>query len=343
MKKGDAYEYQRSNLIKRTKRGEEKLRLCEPCLKKGDKNMLSFDEFILYVKNNIEEFMPESFRVKSIEVKEIKKNNGTLLNGLCIHEEDSNITPNIYLEGFYRKYEEGADLPDLLQEIVKVRMKHNKSDINFDIFNDYDLIKKYIFPKIIGRVDWNLDYLSDKPHNHICDLAVVYYVDVTEIFGNNEGTAAVVINNNLMEKWQIGDNDLLFQSFRNLEESEKHNSIFKGMSKVLSCIADDIPGLEELFTDSDELMFVLTSNTNVNGASIILKEGVLRDIYEKIGLMVLIPSSIHEWIIMRAADAEDPEAIRKMIVDINESQVDGDERLSDHPYIFNGKDLAIYE
>ena len=312
-------------------------------LKKGDKNMLSFDEFVLYVKNNIEEFMPESFRIKSIEVKEIKKNNGTLLNGICINEEDSNITPNIYLEGFYRKYEEGADLPDLLNQIVKVRMDHDKSNINIDIFNDYELVKKYIFPKIIGRVDWNMDYLSDKPHNHICDLAVVYYVDITEIFGNDDGTASVVINNNLVEKWKIGESDLLFQSFKNLEGSERYTSVFKGMSKILSCIADDIPGLDELLTDSDELMFVLTNSISVNGASIILKEGVLREIYEKLGLIVLIPSSVHEWIIMRAADVDSPEALRNMINEVNQSQVVENERLSDHPYIFNGKDLAIYE
>lgn len=305
--------------------------------------MLSFDEFVLYVKNNIEEFMPESFRVKSIEVKEIKKNNGTLLNGICINEEDSNITPNIYLEGFYRKYEEGADLPDLLNQIVKVRMDHDKSNINIDIFDDYELVKKYIFPKIIGRVDWNQDYLSDKPHNHICDLAVVYYVDITEIFGNDDGTAAVVINNNLVEKWKIGESDLLFQSFKNLEESERYTSVFKGMSKILSCIADDIPGLDEILTDSDELMFVLTNSISVNGASIILKEGVLRDIYEKLGLIVMIPSSVHEWIIMRAADVDSPEALKNMINEVNQSQVVENERLSDHPYIFNGKDLAIYE
>ena len=305
--------------------------------------MLSFDEFVLYVKNNIEEFMPESFRVKSIEVKEIKKNNGTLLNGLCINEEDSNITPNIYLEGFYRKYEEGTELGVLLHDIVDLRMKHDKNNINLDIFNDYDLVKKYIFPKIIGRVDWNLEYLSDKPHNHICDLAVVYYVDITEIFGNDEGTAAVVINNNLVDKWNIGETDLLFQSFKNLEGSERYTSVFKGMSKVLSCIADDIPGLNEIFTDSDELMFVLTNNLSINGASIILKEGVLRDIYEKLGLIVLIPSSVHEWIIIRAADATDPEGLRDLINGVNTSQVTENERLSDHPYIFNGKDLAIYE
>ena len=204
-------------------------------------------------------------------------------------------------------------------------------------------MKKYIFPKIIGRVDWNLDYLSDKPHNHICDLAVVYYVDITEIFGNDDGTATLVINNNLMEKWKIGENDLLFQSFKNLEGSERYTSVFNGMSKVLSCIADDIPGLNEFLTNSDELMFVLTNNLSVNGASIILKEGVLRDIYEKLGLIVLIPSSVHEWIIMRAADATDPEGLRDLINGVNTSQVTEDERLSDHPYIFNGKDLIIYE
>ena len=305
--------------------------------------MLSFNEFVSYVKNNIEEFMPEAFRVKSIEVKEIRKNNGTLLHGICINEEDSNITPNIYLEGFYRKYEEGAYLPDLLNQIVKVRMDHDKSNINIDIFDDYELVKKYIFPKIIGRVDWNLDYLSDKPHNHICDLAVVYYVDITEIFGNDDGTAAVVINNNLVEKWKIGESDLLFQSFKNLEGSERYTSVFKGMSKVLSCIADDIPGLDEILTESDELMFVLTNSISVNGASIILKEGVLRDIYEKMGLIVMIPSSVHEWIIMRAVDVDSPEALRNMINEVNQSQVVENERLSDHPYIFNGKDLAIYE
>ena len=82
-------------------------------------------------------------------------------------------------------------------------------------------------------------------------------------------------------------------------------------------------------------MYVMTNESAAYGAAAILNDEVLRDFGERIDCrqMIAIPSSIHEFILLRASDGCDAEGLREMIRSINLSEVLPEERLGDFPYL----------
>ena len=83
-------------------------------------------------------------------------------------------------------------------------------------------------------------------------------------------------------------------------------------------------------------MFVLTNSLRMFGAAGILDIEFLK---EKLGEKdyYILPSSLHETIIVPAAENVDCEALNNMVKEINGCEVSEEERLSDHCYFYEGK------
>ena len=120
------------------------------------------------------------------------------LTGLMIKTEDTNIAPNIYLEGYFEQYQDGKDIEDIVRDIADVRVKHEMSQ-DFDVskLTDFDQVKDHIICKLVNG-EMNKDYLADKPFTTVEDLAVIYAVDLG---GNNDGHMTAPITNRLMESY----------------------------------------------------------------------------------------------------------------------------------------------
>ncbi len=87
---------------------------------------------------------------------------------------------------------------------------------------------------------------------------------------------------------------------------------------------------------SDDIMFVLTNSLRSFGAVCILYEDILFHIGNLLREnFYILPSSIHEVIIIPESQAPCKETLNEMIVEINESQVEREEVLSDHVYYYN--------
>ena len=305
---------------------------------------MNFNEFCDSVRENILNYMSEDYKDAEVNIVEIHKNNDVTLTSLQINKPGSNICPNIYLEKYFDMYEDGEHLHVILDKIAGIRIATDKTSIQISKIQDYEEIRHLIFPKIIGKTEWNLDYLEGKPYTKLDDLAVVFYIDVSEIMDMNDedGRSSVVITDNIVKSWDKGVGDLLFQSIDNIRKSELFKPDFRGMSSVLGELMSLIPGYDEE-EEHEELMYVLSNKSKINGASVILGYDTLRDIHKKIGDFVMIPSSIHYWIIIRKENAEDLAEITSMIQEVNSSCVDTVDRLSDHPYTFDGKEIHSCE
>lgn len=83
-------------------------------------------------------------------------------------------------------------------------------------------------------------------------------------------------------------------------------------------------------------MFVLTNSLRSLGAACILYENVLFHIgnFLKENYYIL-PSSIHEVIIIPESQCPDEDTLNSMILEINETQVEIEDVLSDHVYYYN--------
>ena len=81
-------------------------------------NELNFEEFKKAIVDNIKDYLPAKFEESDVVVKQILKNNDTVLDGLTIPNPDTNVAPTIYLNQFFEEYQNGKDLNDIIGDIA---------------------------------------------------------------------------------------------------------------------------------------------------------------------------------------------------------------------------------
>ncbi len=305
--------------------------------------MMDFEEFKSEVTDQIKDYLPEKYADATVDLQEVTKNNDTVLTGLLIRTEDSNIAPNIYLEKFFEQYQDGRDMSDILQNIADVRVEHEMAQ-GFDVskITDFDQVKDHIICKLVNA-EMNAEYLADKPHAIVEDLAVVYAVDLG---GNESGHMSAPITNKLMEQYGVTPEELHDIAIHNLAESQIE---FKTMRDVL--VEMMFPeGIEEgdprafMLPPEEESpsMYVLSNSDKLNGAAAILDSKTMEDISEKLGGdFIVLPSSIHEVIVLPVSEDMDRQTLEAMVQDVNAGQVAPEERLSDHVYMYDSQEKEL--
>jgi hypothetical protein len=89
-------------------------------------------------------------------------------------------------------------------------------------------------------------------------------------------------------------------------------------------------------------MYVCTNVNKCNGAGVIFYKDFLKNISEKVGTdLYIIPSSIHEVIIVPANDKIDSELLKSMVPEVNETEVTVTEVLSNHVYLYKKTENTI--
>ena len=271
----------------------------------------------------------------TLELQDVVKNNENTHHGLCIREQGSNVAPTIYLDGFFRDYQNGRSFVEIVREIAGVYESHRVSS-RFDTssITDYERAKDRICFKLVntGR---NRVRLSDMPHVPFCDLSVTFYV----LLGIEEGqTASVTVNNSLMDTWGI-DTDTLFERAKYNTPRLLQGSV-QSMEEVLSDILNEEPG-DFLEDDFDGIpaagggfgMYVASNRLKMNGAAVFLYDSLLSRFADRIGTdFYILPSSIHELIFLPVVPSMDKEELREMVPAVNSTVVSPEEVLSDNVY-----------
>jgi len=89
-------------------------------------------------------------------------------------------------------------------------------------------------------------------------------------------------------------------------------------------------------------MYILTNQKGINGASCMIYKDVIKEFAQLIKSDIyILPSSIHEIILIPLEGSEDKERFKRMVIDINSSQVPADEVLSDSVYMYSLEKDAI--
>lgn len=196
----------------------------------------------------------------------------------------------------------------------------------------------------------NKQFLRDKPYTEIEDLAVVYQILMDK---KEEGTVTITITDSLMDRYGITLEDLHEQAMQNMDTLQPYS--FKGMNETMvEMFAADIAreqGLEikeaeeiaaQKMSNVPDTMYVLTNDTKVNGAAVILNDDARQEIAEKVGDFYVLPSSIHETLIIPKSAGMDLRELEQMVQEVNQTQVTPEERLSDHVYVYDAKEHELF-
>lgn len=145
-----------------------------------------------------------------------------------------------------------------------------------------------------------------------------------------------MITNRQVKEWGITVNDLVLAAQQNTPRLFPAKIIdmeemLAGMRSFISC-PSAIP------------MYILTNEQEVNGASALLYGDVLKDFANKKGTdMYILPSSIHEVILLPSDRINDPTKLLSMVHDANTTVVSIGDVLSDSVYYYDRKTDYITE
>ena len=268
-------------------------------------------------------------------INKVMKNNGKEMDGLVILEDGYSVAPAIYLNDYYNDYRSGTDLDEIMNDILTNYYKNRDSVcFNTDFFSDFDKLKGRIIFRLIN-FEKNKALLAEVPHKKFMDLAIVYYVIVKR---SESYMATTMIKNDFLDKWGVNA-DLLF-------ELAKKNTpkILKARIAPITGFLNEISGSDiyDIPDETESYMFVLTNITRVNGASCMLYNGVLERFSKRLNRdLYILPSSVHELIIVPADENVSSEDLKHIVRDINVKGVADDEVLSDNVYTFSLKEGKI--
>lgn len=301
---------------------------------------MEFTNFKTLVRDEVAKRTGEQYNVR---LNEVMKNNGVVLSGITMMQDDSNISPTIYLNQYYEAYESGEITLGCIVEDVLDTYERNKVKRSVDMrfFMNYENIKDKIIFKLI-HAERNEALLKDVPHIRYFDLAIVFQCLVSEeMFGN----ATIMIHKAHLKLWQTTVEELYERALQNTPKLQRYD--IKSMRDVLGemMLLEEMEGRSTKETEEylKELpdsvpMYVLSNKSRVQGATCILYPNILKDFAAAIrNDFYILPSSIHEIILLPAEGEEDVEALKNMVREVNESQVEREEVLSDSVYYFDWK------
>lgn len=266
------------------------------------------------------------------------KNNSQKRIGIIVEKPNVNISPTIYLEDYYAKYHCGAEISEISREILMF-YENVKCESSWDteILENYGKIRKKIVFKVVNT-EKNEEFLNRVPHIDFLDLSLVFYVLLD---ANKEGTATMVIQNENMEKWQICLQELLLTAIENVNDLLPAQLF--SMGDVVDAIIDPFTEksnniLENGLEEKNESMYILSNQFRNLGAACMVYPRMLKMIGEILeGDYYLLPSSIHEVILVPKRAGLDFQEMTDMVKEVNSKLVDAEEILSDHAYFYSCK------
>ncbi len=281
-----------------------------------------------------------------IMIQRVGKNNGVCYTGLQITENAVNISPVIYIDRYYGLYEKGEETIESTAAFVMDTYNRERSggimQADMRKFLSYDNVRENVVYKLINT-EKNRELLEDIPHMEIMDLSIVFQCMISQ---KELGTASILIHNVHMKLWDVTAGELYEAAEKNTPELMPYE--IKNMADVL-CEIIETENPEE-FDDEDyraELpesvpMYVLSNRNRVEGAACMLYPNLIRDLTDAIGSsLYIIPSSVHELLLLPTEHDMEGAEIKLMIREINDTQVSEEEILSYSLYYYDREEGKI--
>lgn len=166
-----------------------------------------------------------------LSLHRITKNNGLILDGLCISKNKNPVAPAIYLNNCYHQYLEGCSLEEITQELLELyRSNEALPTIHPARLSDYSAMKSRTACRLINTAA-NETLLQDMPHIPWNDLSIVFYLFLQE---NDTGIMTAGIHTSHLNTWGISQDELFQAAISNVSQ------LFPPSITSMDCILEDL-------------------------------------------------------------------------------------------------------
>ena len=285
-----------------------------------------YNEFLETVKKQMKQKLGDGY---FLTLRKVQKNNGLVLDGLCITKGCDTVAPSIYLNSFYEQYEKGVSLEQIVQDLLKVyRQNSYPPSLNQLVLSDYESLSSRIAFRLINTAS-NQSFLKTVPHIPWMDLSIVFYLYIQ---GNDNGIMTAAVSDYHMKTWGITADELYTQSLLNTPR------LFPPVISSMACILENLDPEHLQYNPSlpETPFYVLTNKNGINGAACVLYKDVIKNFAEGMDRDILIlPSSIHEVLLLPDDDQLPYRDLADLVTFINQTEVPAEDRLSNQVYRYS--------
>ena len=198
---------------------------------------------------------------------------------------------------------------------------------------EYRKLQQLIFAKLVNT-EKNKSLLETIPHEPMLDLSLVFYM-----YRNNDPEQEeILITNEMLKQWKVDYFQLFEDAFSNTRQVM--GAYIRPLRDMIGDMIKDISFDVDLTEDQDAMpMYVMTNRWKRNGAVCSLFWDRVMELAEKLESdLLVIPSSIHEVILIPEGQGVEGEELNRLIRSVNESELNPKDVLSDHAYRFPRKE-----
>ncbi|MEG0215433.1 MAG: DUF5688 family protein, partial [Hungatella sp.] len=235
------------------------------------------------------------------------------------------VAPTIYLNAYFEHYQDGIPFDQIIDELIELYTCDTRlPQIDPELLAHFDRLRDKIAYKLIHTKS-NEALLTDLPHIPYMDLSIVFYLFLEE---NEYGHMTVLIHHSHLKAWGSTIEELYALAKDNTPRLLPIS--LKNMLDVLKGIAKEHLGddyreefVNELISPDDQSpLYVLSNTSGLNGACTILYEQQLKSFADLLEQdLVILPSSIHEVLLVPYEEELCFEELASMVQHINQTEV----------------------
>lgn len=247
--------------------------------------------------------------IEGAEAIEVRKNNGVMMWAVIVKDGEINISPTIYTDGYYNGGATVEETVQMVKDVIERTRLHSSFDLSWLV--DFDKVKHNLYFKLVNAEKNKGSYGISASSYGFDDL---WLIPCIKVLMDDGAIGSIAITEQLRLKWDVSDNTLFSYAYEGIEEP-----VVKSLGVILE------------INSSEDMTIVTNTSGSYGAASVIKAEGILEDMFPE--GYILIPSSVHEMIVL-PSDLMDEEQVNNIISEVNNSQVDPIDVLSNHLYKF---------
>ena len=296
---------------------------------------MDFEEF----KSNLMDLITKEVEDRGLEGISMKFNSINSPDGmtdrLMVSVGDSKMSMAFRLKEIFKDVNDGESLDHAVYKMVNTIeanievIKTKESDVK-SFISDYDQVKDHTFLRLIPG---DSPVLGETPHRMIQDMALVVNVHLDN-FSDENGRSCVVVTKPLMEMYGVDEAQLFADAEKNSLENEP--MVFTPLGDMIKSLIES----EELPSPDDVgiVTYIATNKSGFHGASIAAYPEFAEKAAETIGgSFYMLPSSVHEFILIKDDGKPTAKDLNKMIRNVNETVLEPRDILSGQCYHYDAK------
>lgn len=297
---------------------------------------MDFKEFVNKLEQDLKDAMADISPGATVDVRSVEKLQEGSYTGITISPAGGNVGMNLNANQLFDQMQDGQSYVGVLAVAVSTaeRGLHDMPAVDVSELMNYEAAKKYLCFDVVGS-DRNADMLEKVPHTDKENISMVYRL---QLDSTENGAATVLITNAMMEQFGVTKEQLHADAMENAQEIRPAD--FRTMAAVMA----EMMGMpEEMMADMAPPMYVATNQDKVQGAAVMFYPDFMDQAAKELGGDIFIlPSSVHEVLILPDDGNMNAQELKEMVTSINASEVSPEDRLTDSVYHYDAQE-RIFE